>query len=128
MLSFSLRNNNSAMKLHLRCLLKKKNNKNCMILHCKNAEMTILCMILHCKNAEMTILLSFLHFYSVKSYNFCYFFSPIQICFRLNKKKFFSNFYFFPSCDLNILRKKIHTPSIKKIRPKQLSFTCNCPA
>ena len=32
------------------------------------------CMILHCKNAEMTILLSFLHFYSVKSYNFCYFF------------------------------------------------------
>ena len=30
----------------------KKNNKNCMILHCKNAE--------------MTILLSFLHFYSVK--------------------------------------------------------------
>ena len=35
----------------------KKNNKNCMILHCKNAE--------------MTILLSFLHFYSVKSYNFC---------------------------------------------------------
>ena len=31
-------------------------------------------MILHCKYAEMTILLSFLHFYSVKSYNFCYFF------------------------------------------------------
>ena len=32
-------------------------------------------MILHCKNAEMTIIiLSFLHFYSVKSYNFCYFF------------------------------------------------------
>ena len=28
-----------------------------MILHCKNAEMTIKnCMILHCKNAEMTIL------------------------------------------------------------------------
>ena len=27
-------------------------------------------MILHCKNAEMTILLSFLHFYGVKSYNF----------------------------------------------------------
>ena len=38
----------------------KKNNKNCLILHCKNAE--------------MTILLSFLHFNSVKSYNFCYFF------------------------------------------------------
>ena len=71
----------------------KKNNKNCMILHCKNAE--------------MTILLSFLHFYRVKSYNFCYFFSLIQICFRLNKKKFFSNlyFYFFPSSDLNILKK-----------------------
>ena len=32
------------------------------------------CMILHCKIAEMTIILSFLHFYSVKSYNFCYFF------------------------------------------------------
>ena len=42
---------------------RKKNNKNCMILHCKNAE--------------MTILLSFLHFYSVKSYNFCYFFFNI---------------------------------------------------
>ena len=49
-----------------------------MILHCKNAEMTI-CMILHCKNAEMTILLSFLHFYSVKSYNFFFIFSPIQM-------------------------------------------------
>ena len=32
-------------------------------------------MILHCENAEMTIILSFLHFYSVKSYNFCYFFN-----------------------------------------------------
>ena len=31
------------------------------------------CMILHCKNAEMTIILSFLHFYSVKSYNFFFF-------------------------------------------------------
>ena len=53
-------------------------------------------MILHGKNAEMTILLSFLHFCRVKSYNFCYFFSPIQIhvCFRLNKKNFFSNFIF----------------------------------
>ena len=39
---------------------RKKTNKNCMILHCKNAE--------------MTIILSFLHFYSVKSYNLCYFF------------------------------------------------------
>ena len=41
----------------------KKNNKNCMILNCKNAE--------------MTIILSFLHFYSVKSYNFCYLFLKI---------------------------------------------------
>ena len=46
----------------------KKNNKNCMILHFKNAEMTIL---------------SFLHFYSVKSF-LLFFFSPIQKCFRLN--------------------------------------------
>ena len=37
--------------------IREKNNKNCMILHCINAEMTIL---------------SFLHFYSVKLYNFCY--------------------------------------------------------
>ena len=89
-----------------------------MILHCKNAEMTMIknnknCMILHCKNAEMTISLSFLHFYSVKSYNFCYFFSPIQ-CFRLNKKNFFSNFYFFPSSDLNILKKKSVNQVLKK--------------
>ena len=77
------------------------------------------CMILHCKNAEMTILLSFLHFYSVKSYNFCYFFSPIQICFRSNNKKNNNNFYFyfFPSSALNILKKKICKSSIKKIRP-----------
>ena len=39
-------------------------------------------MILHCKNAEMTIL-SFLHFYSVKSYNFCYFFLIFYIFFNL---------------------------------------------
>ena len=86
----------------------KKNNKNCMILQCKNAE--------------MTILLSFLHFYSVKSYNFCYFFSLIQICFRLNEKKFFSNFYcyFFPSSDINILKKKSVNQVLKKIRPKVL--------
>ena len=46
-----------------------------MILHCKNAEMTMNknCMILHCKNAEVTMM-SYLHFYSVKSYNFCVFF------------------------------------------------------
>ena len=35
-----------------------------MILHCKNAEMTILnCMILLCKNAEMTTFLQFLLFF-----------------------------------------------------------------
>ena len=34
-------------------------------------------MILHCKNAEMTMILLFLPFYSVKSYNFCYFFFNI---------------------------------------------------
>ena len=69
-------------------------------------------MILHCKNAEMTILLSFLHFYSEKSYNFCFvLFSPVQICFRLNKKFFFSNsyFHFFPSSDLDILKKNPET-------------------
>ena len=77
-------------------------------------------MILHCKNPEMTILLSFLHFYSVKSYNFCYSFSPIQICFRLNKKKILVIFifYFFPSSDLNILKKKSVNQVLKKIRPK----------
>ena len=47
----------------------KKHNKNCMILHCKNAE--------------MTILLSFLHFYNVKSYNFCYFFSSDPNTFQI---------------------------------------------
>ena len=53
-----------------------------MILHCKNAEMTIL----HCKNAEMTIIFSFLHFYSVKSYNFCYF---LFLIFFLNLAVFY---------------------------------------
>ena len=44
-----------------------------------------------------------------------YFFPPIQICFRLNKKNFFSNFYFyFFLSNLNVLRKKISKPSIKK--------------
>ena len=42
---------------------RKKKDKNCMILHCKNAE-----------NDNKTIILSFLHFYSVKSYNFFFFF------------------------------------------------------
>ena len=53
---------------------RKKNNKHCMILHRKNAEMTI-------------IILSFLHFYSVKSSNFCYFF--LNIYFFLNLAVFY---------------------------------------
>ena len=65
-------------------------------------------MILHCKNAEMTIFLSFLHLYGVKSYNFYYFFSSIQICFRLNKTIFLVIFVFI------FLEKKIRKPSIKK--------------
>ena len=61
-------------------------------------------MILHCKNAEMTILLSFLYFYSVKSYN-CFFFLLFFfiLIFFLNlavfyigeKKKSKIKFYFF---------------------------------
>ena len=39
------------------------------------------CMILQCKNAEMTIILPFLHFYSVKSYNVCYVFFNIYFFF-----------------------------------------------
>ena len=46
-----------------------------MILHCKNAEMTIILSFLHFYSVKSyNFLLSFLHFYSVKSYNFCYFF------------------------------------------------------
>ena len=56
----------------------KKNNINCMILHCKNAEMTIIVIsaFLQCKIIQILLLffLSFLHFYSVKSYNFVIFF------------------------------------------------------
>ena len=57
-------------------------------------------MILHCKNAEMTIL-SFLHFYSVKSYNFCYFFLYLNIFFLIwqfftsEKIKKVENIFFF---------------------------------
>ena len=82
--------------------------------------MTINCMILHCKNAEITILLSFLHFYSVKSYIFCCCFFSDPNVFEINKKKFFSNFIFifFPSSDLNILKKKSVNQVLKKIRPK----------
>ena len=87
-----------------------------MILHCKNAEMTIIkknnknCMILHCKNAEM--ILSFLHFYSVKLYNFFIYFFEYLIFFlnlavyyiRENKKSqkyffFFSKMQKFGSVD-----------------------------
>ena len=77
-------------------------------------------MILHCKNAEMTIIV-ISAFLQCKIIQFLlFFFSPIQICFRLNKKKFFSNFcfYFFPSSDLNILKKKSVNQVLKKIRPK----------
>ena len=59
-------------------------------------------MILHCKNAEMTIILSFLHFYRVKSYNFCYFLLIFKEFFNLavfyireNKKKSKIKFLFF---------------------------------
>ena len=58
-------------------------------------------MILHCKNAEMTIKLSFLHFYSVKSYNFYFFFENIFFLnlavFYIggNKKKSKIEFFFF---------------------------------
>ena len=59
-------------------------------------------MILHCKNAEMTIILSFLHFYSVKLYNFCYFFLIFIFFLNLavfyigeNKKKSKIKFNFF---------------------------------
>ena len=56
-------------------------------------------MILHCKNAEMTIILSFLHFYSVKSYNFCYFFNILNFLnlavFYIGKNKKKSKITFF---------------------------------
>ena len=59
-------------------------------------------MILHCKNAEMTIILSFLHFYSVKSYNFCYIFFYINFFFKSGRfftsekiKKVKNKFLFF---------------------------------
>ena len=59
-------------------------------------------MILHCKNAEMTIILSFLHFYSVKSYNFFSFFEYLKKVFlnlavflHLEKIKKVKNIFFF---------------------------------
>ena len=44
---------------------RKKNNKNCMILHCKNAETTIILSFLHFYSVKSNIILSFLHFYSI---------------------------------------------------------------
>ena len=53
-------------------------------------------MILHCKNAEMTIILSFLHFYSVKSYNFCYFFFFLNLAvFYIGENKKSQKYFFF---------------------------------
>ena len=52
-------------------------------------------MILHCKNAEMTIILSFLHFYSVKSYNFFFFLIWQFFYIGENKKKSKIIFFFF---------------------------------
>ena len=57
----------------------KKNNKNGMILHCKNAEMTII------------VISAFLQ---CKIIQFLLFFSPIQICFRLIRKFFLVIFIF----------------------------------
>ena len=57
-------------------------------------------MILHCKNAEMTIL-SFLHFNSVKSYNFYSFFNILIFFFKSGsffaseKIKKVKNIFFF---------------------------------
>ena len=77
----------------------KKNNKNCMILHCKNAEITITLSFLHFYSVK----LSFLHFYSVKSYNFCYFlifffFFLNLAVFTLKKIKKVKNIFFFLKC------------------------------
>ena len=61
-------------------------------------------MILHCKNAEMTIIiLSFLHFYSVKSYNFFFFFFVLFLnlaVFYIGENKKVKNkiFIFFLKC------------------------------
>ena len=67
---------------------KKKNTKFFLLFNLKHIWISEKkkkknCMILHCKNAEMTIILSFLHFYSVKSYNFCYFFLIINFFLNL---------------------------------------------
>ena len=67
--------------------MEKKNNKNCMILHCKNAE--------------MTIILSFLHFYSVKSNNFFFFF------FLIFNLIFFLIWQFFTSEKIKKIKNKI---------------------
>ena len=61
------------------------------------------------------LFLSFLHFYNCKIIQFLlFYFSLIQICFRLNKKNFFSNFIFiFSPPPTIIFLKKICKPSIK---------------
>ena len=76
-------------------------------------------MILHCKNAEMTIILSFLHFYSVKSYNFCHFFG--KLFFFLNLAVFYigenkkSQKYFFFFSKMQKIGRRIRKPRKKKI-------------
>ena len=72
-------------------------------------------MILHCKNA-----LSFLHFYSVKSYNFCYFFLIFNYYYfliwqfftseKIKKSEIF--FFFFLKC--KNLGRRIRKPRNKK--------------
>ena len=71
-------------------------------------------MILHCK--DIIVISAFLQ---CKIIQFLLFFSPIQICFRLNKKNFLVIFIFifFSSSDLNILKKKSENQVLKKIRP-----------
>ena len=76
----------------------KKNNKNCMILHCKIAEIVISA-FLQCKIIQFLLI-----------------FFPIQICFRLNKKNFLVIFIFifFPPPTL-IFKKKSVNQVLKKI-------------
>ena len=64
----------------------------------------------------MTIILSYLHFYSVKSYNFCYFFffflNLAVFYIGENKKKSKLNFTFFLKC--KNLGRRIRKPRNKK--------------
>ena len=88
-------------------------------------------MILHRKNAEMTIvILSFLHFYSVKSSNFCYFF--LNIFFFLNlavfyigeNKKSQKYFFFFLKC--KNLGRRIRKQEMKKKMPNSFYSSGTC--